>query len=478
MFSIQRFKVKNFRAFRESAAVELKPLTVFAGANSSGKSSFTQGLLLLKQSLETESFPRLQLTGRPELFVEFSRFEDAVFKYAPPERNQLGFEIRVTGFMPERRTCEFFRGELPQPINVPNKKEIRFPLTLDVDITFRYDEKWGAIVDRLDCQASSGSAVGPRLVAEPIPDGEDQRSFVSAVNDWSEEDISAFILAWSGILPIGSRLTREKKNSRVDRIADELTLVLNPLFWLSEELRSRFSYLGPLRSKPQLLYHIDPNPPLKINAQDDSAYQRLWYARDETVQLIAPGHEPSELPLAEALNRILESLGIAHSISIVPVGALGFQIRFQTIDGQESVSIPHVGFGVSQILPVLLICLEARQGDTIIVDHPEIHLHPDIQARMADYFIELANAGRRVIVETQSQYFIRRLVRRTAEREDLVDKINILFVRRPRGKKGATIAPLEVNQDGDISNWPSDFFPEPDEDTAKTLDARFRRGQQ
>jgi predicted ATPase len=83
-----------------------------------------------------------------------------------------------------------------------------------------------------------------------------------------------------------------------------------------------------------------------------------------------------------------------------------------------------------------------------------------------------------VIVETHSQYFIRRLVRRTAEREDLADKINILFVRPPRGKKGATIAPLEMNEKGDISNWPPDFFPEPDEDTGKTLAARFERGEQ
>jgi predicted ATPase len=262
------------------------------------------------------------------------------------------------------------------------------------------------------------------------------------------------------------------------RIENETGAIFNPLSWLSDDLRSRFYYLESQRPKPRSIYHINPNPPQEISAQDDSAYQRLWYAKDETVQLVAPGHEPSEIPLTEALNHVLKSLGIEHSISIVPMGELAFQIKFQTIDGQESVSIPHVGVGISQILPVLLVCLESRKGDTLIIEHPEIHLHANAQALMADYFIELANSGRRVIVETHSQYFIRRLVRRTAEREDLADKINILFVRPPRGKKGATIAPLEMNEKGDISNWPPDFFPEPDEDTGKTLAARFERGEQ
>ncbi len=72
MFHLKRFKVKNFKAFRESASVELKPLTVFAGVNSSGKSSFIQGMLLLKQSLERQRYPRLHLSGPEpgELFAD------------------------------------------------------------------------------------------------------------------------------------------------------------------------------------------------------------------------------------------------------------------------------------------------------------------------------------------------------------------------------------------------------------------------
>jgi hypothetical protein len=198
------------------------------------------------------------------------------------------------------------------------------------------------------------------------------------------------------------------------------------------------------------MYHIDPNPPLTISTQGDIVFQRLWYDRNKSVELIASGQEREYQALGDALNQVLSALGIAHSLSIVPVGDVGFQVQCQTIDGEAEVSITNVGAGVSQVLPVLLICLESEKDDTIIFEHPEIHLHPNAQAALADYFLELANSGRRLIVETHSQYFINRLVRRVAE----------------------TIAHLET-RDGDVSNWPPDFFPEPDEDIAKTLDARF-----
>jgi predicted ATPase len=490
MFHIQQFKVKNFKAFRESPMVELKPLTVFSGVNSSGKSSFIQGLLLLKQSLETEIFPRLRLAGsKPgELYVEFSPFSEAVFKYAPSEDNQLEFEIQVDGRMPESAARKFFKGELPDPIANPENSQVTdLPLSLFANIRFCYKEEWGAIVDRLECETFCGDAVGPCLMVVFSPNGKDQITFSSITSDWRIEWEDVLDFQWRGILPHGFVISRDLGSApkseklpreAVERIAGELGVIFRPLGWLAEELENNFYYLESLRPRPRSMYVVDPNPPLAISAQGELPFQKLWYDKEKQFKTIVHGYEIEEKDLVDAANRILDSLGIKQLLSISPEGSLGFQIRFQTVDGKDSVSIPHVGFGISQILPIILICLESKEGDTIIIDHPEIHLHPNAQALLADYFIKLIKSGRRLIVETHSQYFINRLIRRSAEEEGLADKINVLFVRPQRGEEGATIAQLEINEDGDISNWPPDFFPEPDEDIAQTLTAKFRRGQQ
>jgi len=481
MFNIQYFKVKNFKAFRESSVVDLKPLTVLAGVNSSGKSSFIQGLLLLKQSIEKESFPRLHLTGSSKgVYVEFAPFSDAIFRYAH-DNDQLGFHIHVQGNMPEKAAQSYFRGELPAPVK--DREEGHFPLSLYLEIRFRYDEKWGAMVSSLDCKAFSGDAKGPRLFVSPEPRGKDSIQFFSVSEDWNDQWEELIDFHWPSLFPVRVIVRSQKQNGEeipeeiLVRINEELGLIMYPLRRLSSELENKFHYLESLRPGPRSLYKIDPNPPLFVSAQGEMPFQRLWHEQQKPVETIAPGYDIEEKGLTEAVNRILKTLGIEQPLSILAEGSLGFQIRFNTIGGEKSVSIPHVGFGVSQILPIILICLESQEWDTIIIDHPEIHLHPNAQALLADYFIELIRYNRRVIVETHSQYFVNRLVRRVAENEELADKINILFVRPPKGEKGATIAPLEISEDGDISNWPPDFFPEPDEDTARTLAAKFRGGQ-
>ncbi len=485
-FRIQKFKVKNFKAFRESSVVDLKPLTVLAGVNSSGKSSFIQGLLLLKQSIERQAFPRLHLTGSTsEVYVEFAPFSEAIFKYASSDDNKLGFHIQVQGYMPEEVAQKYFQGELPDPIEELEEKENsigNYPLSLYLDIQFQYDEKWGMIVDFLDCKAFSGDAKGPHLIVSPKPEGKDKIQFFSVSEDWNEQWVDLIDFHWASVFPFSIILRSHKRDgdeetpkATFERIGEELGPIINPLRWLSTELENGVHYLDSLRPRPRSLYLIDPNPPLTVSAQGEMPFQRLWYDKEKPIETVVPGYEVEEKALVEATNRILESLGIEQPLSIFAEGSLGFQIQFKTIDGEKCVSIPHVGFGISQILPIILICLESKRGDTIIIDHPEIHLHPNAQALLADYFLELIKYGRRLIVETHSQYFINRLVRRAAEQRGLAEKINILFVRPPQGEKGATIAPLEINDDGDISNWPPDFFPEPDDDIAKTLMAKYAR---
>jgi len=125
-------------------------------------------------------------------------------------------------------------------------------------------------------------------------------------------------------------------------------------------------------------------------------------------------------------------------------------------------------------LPIVVMGLRSPETSLLLFEQPEIHLHPKLQANLADFFLRLAVSGKRLLVETHSDHFINRLRRRIAEdpTDELKEKVSILFVRPPHDGQGAIIEPLQVNQYGVIENWPPDFLPE----SADEAEAIFRAG--
>ena len=119
--------------------------------------------------------------------------------------------------------------------------------------------------------------------------------------------------------------------------------------------------------------------------------------------------------------------------------------------------ITDVGFGVSQILPVLVLCFYVQEGSTVILEQPEIHLHPSVQAGLADVFIDAWEKRRvQVIVESHSEHLLRRLQRRIAEEKFSQNDVELYFCKEEDGV--SKLEGLELDRCGNISNWPQDFF--------------------
>jgi predicted ATPase len=144
------------------------------------------------------------------------------------------------------------------------------------------------------------------------------------------------------------------------------------------------------------------------------------------------------------------------------------------------VNLPDVGFGVSQVLPVVVQCFYASPHTTIILEQPEIHLHPSVQTALADLFIEAAQSREggadrkiQVIIESHSEHFLRRLQRRLAEGVVTPDDVALYFCES--GDQGAALRPLEVNLYGEIKNWPENFFGDEMGELAARMDAAADR---
>ncbi len=139
------------------------------------------------------------------------------------------------------------------------------------------------------------------------------------------------------------------------------------------------------------------------------------------------------------------------------------------------VNIADVGFGVSQIFPIVLEGLRMPKGNTLLLEQPEIHLHPNLQMQMADYFISLALSNKKVIVETHSDHIINRLVRRIVEDEqfNLKELIGIYFIKPT--ENGSVYEEICIDDKRGIINWPIDFFDQTATEQEKILQAGLKK---
>ena len=142
-------------------------------------------------------------------------------------------------------------------------------------------------------------------------------------------------------------------------------------------------------------------------------------------------------------------------------------------DGPE-VGLTDVGFGVSQVLPLIAQCYYAPEGSILILENPEAHLHPKAQSELADVFIDVVkNRNIQIILESHSEHLLLRLMRRIAEEEISADQTAFHFCEINDGNSKAE--QLKVDSYGNISNWPPNFFGDDMGDLAEKTKAEMKR---
>jgi predicted ATPase len=163
--------------------------------------------------------------------------------------------------------------------------------------------------------------------------------------------------------------------------------------------------------------------------------------------------------LDERVAEWLSELGLISDFRLKPIAPnrKEYEVLVRRSPQAPEVLITGVGFGVSQILPVLTLCYYAPAGSTLILEQPEIHLHPFVQAGLADVFIDVIKTRDiQIILESHSEHLLRRLQRRIAEDRIKPADAALYFVATQQG--ASVIDPLQLDLYGNISNWPHQFF--------------------
>ncbi len=243
-----------------------------------------------------------------------------------------------------------------------------------------------------------------------------------------------------------------------------------------EELFNRVFYLGPLREYPQRDYTWGGERPQDVGRRGELAVAAMLASRERPTIKVGRGNRPTKT-VEERVAIWMRDLGLIHDFSLraIAENRKSYEVRVRRTPRSPEVLITDVGFGVSQILPVLVLCYYAPEGATIILEQPEIHLHPSVQAGLADIFIDaMKTRNIQIILESHSEHLLRRLQRRIAE-EVLGPNQAALYFCTTDKQGRSQLQNLELDLFGNIINWPKDFFGDEFGDIAAMQEAALKR---
>lgn len=434
---LKTLRIQNFKGWKDTGEIKLSPITLFFGANSSGKSSIGQFLMMLKQTAESTDRKRTLHTGDEESVVNLGSFKNITYMH--DSQNELIFDY---SWSPAEK-LQLFQKE-------KNIKEIGFHCSLGSD------DKDNPILKKFSYQLSSEDnqkisfalqlSEDPKNYGYDLVDGENCRFKRFKGRAWKTDASLHFY-------GIPQDLLNYYQN--VDFLTD--------INLQQERLFSSFFYLGPIRQAPSYLYSWSGYKPEEVGKAGKDTIAALLAGSSR--KYILPDHPKTSKSLQLVIAEALQRMGLINKFEVNSISEAHqqYEVKIATNGTGELVNLPDVGFGISQILPVITELFYVPQNSVIIIEQPELHLHPKAQAELADIMIDAINAKEngqkrniQLLIETHSEHFLRRLMRRLAENKINMKQLKAYFVNGTQNP--STLDELSINKYGEIENWPKDFF--------------------
>lgn len=377
---LTRIDLRHFKCF-ETLKLPLCPLTLLSGANSSGKSSALQALVLLHQTMrEHEWSSRLMLNGGA---IRLGTAADVIDRVHG--RKSFGIAL-LDG---DRRFQWEFEGERDE---------------MSVAVT-------GASGEADDGTVREADGTGPLRYLLPAPlDGS------------------------------GARLT-----GRLRRLTYLTAERLGPREHYAFYDRQLTPVVGPRGQYAASVLHSRRDDPVLDGLLSSDTAKTLFPQVAAGMRRFFPGCmlEVERVPRANSVT-----LGIRAS------------------GDTEFLRPVHVGFGVTQVLPIVVAVMSAGEDDLLLIENPEIHLHPAGQAEMGMFLARAAAAGAQVVIETHSDHVlngIRRAVKAGVTKPDDV-ALHFFRPRQEDGGEQAQVVSPSLDDDGNVDEWPGGFFDQFDKD--------------
>ncbi|MBD2742349.1 DUF3696 domain-containing protein [Coleofasciculus sp. FACHB-1120] len=496
---LETISLRNFKGFNNLENLNVKPITILCGTNSCGKSSILQSILLLKQTIESQKPNQIiLLNGR---LVHLGSFENIIFE--KDLDNRLIFELNFKITKEDRRSASransiplsfslrelFPRRNLPQThdISIYTKVVLKLPKAKSKRKSYIKTitvEQFQFSIEALgsDNQKIPGAFIDIKLIDNDFYtiNWKNLRNRISREELVNTGEIPSAKIKFTSLFSIGPISVENDSEKHVS--LSDISFSTYRISNLLQTIFSSYSYLGPLREEPSRRY-IYEDEITEIGIKGENAAYIYLIDQDKSVsnhyfydKKTNSFKQKRELTLSAAVQEWLDLMNIRGFKSELKNEIVYLDLNSSSAS-RTRVSIADVGFGVSQIFPIILEGLRMPPRNTLLLEQPEIHLHPNLQMQLADYFIALAQSGKKVMVETHSDHIINRLVRRIVEDEIGVLKnlIGIYFISA--NDSGSTYEEICIDENFGITNWPVDFFDQAALEQENILKAGLRKRQ-
>ncbi|EIX9774309.1 TPA: DUF3696 domain-containing protein [Klebsiella pneumoniae] len=429
-------KVENFKVWTDTGEIKMSPITLFFGTNSSGKSSIGQLLMMLKQTVESSD--------------------------------------RKTPFYPGGKNSAVQLGSFQDMVNMRDvNKSISFEYSWSIDELYSKSSLDSIISSSEICKFKSEISFNPET------NGLYVNGFSYTFYQKEKDDVSIGLIRdlKSNYKIKTNNFTLTRQKGRVWAIKDVVRFYGFPeevvayhqnadfvqdINLMHEKLFRSVCYLGPMRNKPERLYSWTGISPESVGYAGENAIPAILSSKERRIGL---AYKKKNKPLEEIIAEKLKQMDLIDSFSVKAISdhRQEYEVKVKTKGSKQWVDLPDVGFGVSQVLPVLVQCFYAQPGSIILMEQPEIHLHPKAQSVLADVMIDVIRSREngksrdiQLIIETHSEHFLRRLQRRIAEDTIKSEEVSAYF--SDISSSTPKLTPLQIDIFGNILNWPENFF--------------------
>ncbi len=407
---ITAISVQGFKSLANESRIEIRPLTILTGANSSGKSSIMQPLLLMKQTLEASYDPGpLLLNGPNAKFTSVNQFISRMQK--PSNRQAFSVEINHATYPTLKITFS---------LNEDQTLEIRKMIIIE------------------------GKYSLPVMPNQSLDDLENP-ILTSRMKE----------IEWPEALKPSISVVRNRCFLDVDFKGKNVVAIYYEVYKTggfsepySKNLHSMIHVPG-LRGNPERIYSKTATGP------DFPGTFEHYVAT-----IIAHWQRTKDGRL-KCLEAMLVELGLTWKISAKGVNDTQIELQVgrlsQATSAEDLVSIADVGFGVSQVLPVLVALLVAEPGQLVYLEQPELHLHPRAQYALAKILAETAKRGVKLVVETHSALLLLQVQTLVAKRNLDPDLVKLHWFSHSDEDGTTSIESADLDEDGAFGDWPEDF---------------------
>ena len=440
---IDKIFLENFKAFKQ-AEFELKPITILVGPNNGGKSTLIQSIILIQQTLLGVGNNAVNLNGTKnfgnfiDLVNQKSGKKEVCIKLDFDDRTSVKFKVAEDGSNLFIKDFSCNTGEFEYHLTDLSLRDYKKELVA-------YSQKCDIIFDRDILEKNKI----PAWHLEPIFYRDKFFFKISDIGDSS-------ILVNQYLKAVKSQVQKKEKNSLImdiwaDRSLKKLMEVIsfysniikssNDFYKKMENYFSNIQYIGPLR-----------NPANRSYAR--GSYNYVGAMGEHAVQILAENPK-----LKDDVEKYFLEMDIANALNISgSANEKNFEFRIKTKITNDEVNFADIGFGTSQILPIIVQSSMSNKESLVIIEQPELHLHPRVQASLADFFVKLATKKQKFLLETHSDYLLERLRYNIIEKNILTEDVAIYYIEQSEAEKCSTITKININSNGQYSNLPEHYI--------------------